>query len=258
MFDIPFGKKTKPGNESRCDAIGARAKDVGVQTVTHHEHARAIRVSETLEYHVVNVGKWLSIELWFYIRQIGQPVRYVAWLDGEPGFAWCDNVRVGNKHGFASAAERGFQQFLATLDDGRIAIAALAVGVLQACLDESVGYATVRESFGKPIGSYQAVAFKVADIKVMTEAARLLTYRAAWLKDTGQSYKEAAAIAKLYATEAAITATRAATQVFGGAGYIDDTLVARHYRDAKILEIGEGTSEIQRLVISRALGLPVD
>ena len=153
---------------------------------------------------------------------------------------------------------RGFHQFLATLDDGRIAIAAMAVGVLQACLDESLAYAGVRESFGKPIGSYQAVAFKVADMKVMTEAARLLTYRAAWLKDIGQPFKEAAAVAKLYATEAAVSATRQATQVFGGAGFIDDTLVARHYRDSKILEIGEGTSEVQRLVISRSLGLPVD
>lgn len=152
---------------------------------------------------------------------------------------------------------RGFHQFLATLDDGRIAIAAMAVGVLQACLDESLAYAQERQSFGRPIGSYQAVAFKVADLQVMTEAARLLTYRAAWLKDSGQPFKQEAAIAKLYATEAAVTATREATQVFGGAGFIDQTLVARHYRDAKILEIGEGTSEIQRLVISRGLGLPI-
>ena len=152
---------------------------------------------------------------------------------------------------------RGFHQFLSTLDDGRIAIAALAVGVLQACLDESLAYAKERTSFGKPIGSYQAVAFKVADMQVMTEAARLLVYRAAWLKDQGRPFKQEATIAKLYATEAAVTATREATQVFGGAGFIDETLVARHYRDAKILEIGEGTSEVQRLVISRGLGLPI-
>jgi butyryl-CoA dehydrogenase len=152
---------------------------------------------------------------------------------------------------------RGFHQFLATLDDGRIAVGAMAVGVLQACLDESLAYAKERQSFGKPIGSYQAVAFKVADLQVMTDAARLLVYRAAWLKDTGQPFKQEAAIAKLYATEAAVTATREATQIFGGAGFMDQTLVARHYRDAKILEIGEGTSEVQRLVISRGLGLPI-
>jgi butyryl-CoA dehydrogenase len=152
---------------------------------------------------------------------------------------------------------RGFHQFLSTLDDGRIAIAAMAVGVLQSCLEESVSYSKERESFGKPIGSYQAIAFKCADMEMMTEAARLLTYRAAWLKEQGLPFKQEAAIAKLYATEAAITATREATQVFGGAGFIDSTLVSRHYRDAKILEIGEGTSEVQRLVIARGLGLPI-
>lgn len=152
---------------------------------------------------------------------------------------------------------RGFHQFLSTLDDGRVAVAALAVGVLQACLEESVSYANDRIAFGKPIGSNQAIAFKIADIEVMTDAARLLTYRAAWLKDQGKPFKQEAAIAKLYATEAAVTATREATQVFGGAGFMDETLVARHYRDSKVLEIGEGTSEIQRLVISRGLGLPI-
>ena len=153
---------------------------------------------------------------------------------------------------------RGYRQFLSTLDDGRIAIASLAVGVLQACLEESLAYSKVRQSFGKPIGSYQAVAFKVADLEVMTEAARLLVYKAAWLKDKGKPFKQAAAIAKLYATEAAVTATREATQIFGGYGFMDETLVARHYRDSKVLEIGEGTSEVQRLVISRGLGLPVE
>jgi butyryl-CoA dehydrogenase len=153
---------------------------------------------------------------------------------------------------------KGYQQFLATLDDGRIAIAAMAVGVLQACLEESVAYAKERTSFGKPIGSHQAVAFKCADIAMWTDAARLLTYRAARLKDVGRPFKQEAAIAKLYASEAAVQATREATQVFGGYGFMDETLVSRHYRDAKVLEIGEGTSEIQRLVISRSLGLPVD
>jgi butyryl-CoA dehydrogenase len=153
---------------------------------------------------------------------------------------------------------RGFHQFLSTLDDGRIALAALAVGVLQACLDDSIAYAKVRESMGRPIGSYQAIAFKCADIQVMTETARLIVYKAAWLKEQGMPFKQEAAIAKLYATEAAVTATRQATQIFGGYGFMDETPVARHYRDSKVLEIGEGTSEIQRLVISRGLGLPVE
>ena len=151
----------------------------------------------------------------------------------------------------------GFRQFLATLDDGRIAIAALAVGLAQACLEHSVKYAGERIAFGAPIGANQGVAFRCADLAVMVENARLLTYKAAWLKDVGRPFKQAAAMAKLYATEAAVDATRHATQIFGGAGFIDETPVSRFYRDAKILEIGEGTSEIQRLVIGRELGLPV-
>ena len=152
---------------------------------------------------------------------------------------------------------RGFANFLNILDDGRVAIAALAVGVIQCCLEESVRYANERNAFGRAIGTNQAVAFACADLAVMVETARTLTYRAAWLKDQGRPFKQEAAIAKLYATESAVTATRMATQIFGGYGFMDETLVARQYRDAKILEIGEGTSEIQRLVIARGLGLPV-
>jgi len=151
----------------------------------------------------------------------------------------------------------GFRQFLAILDDGRVAIAALAVGLAQACLEQSVRYAGERIAFGAPIGAHQGVAFRCADLAVMVENARLLTYKAAWLKDSGRPFKQAAAMAKLYATEAAVDAARHATQIFGGAGFMDESPVSRFYRDAKVLEIGEGTSEIQRLVIGRELGLPV-
>ncbi len=156
---------------------------------------------------------------------------------------------------------RGFPQFLATLDDGRIAIAALALGCVQAMLEQSVAYANERTAFGVPIGSKQGVAFQIADLKVMAEAARLLIYQAAALRDAGRprtEVKQAASVAKLYATEAAVTATRVATQVHGGYGFMEEYPVARFYRDAKILEIGEGTSEIQRLLIARSLGLPVE
>ena len=156
---------------------------------------------------------------------------------------------------------RGFAQFLATLDDGRVAIAALAVGCIQACLDMSVEYAGTRTTFGVPIGSKQGVAFQVADLEVMLEASRMLTYRAAAMKDAGapvKRFKQAAAIAKLYATESAVTATRIATQVFGGYGFMEEYPVARFYRDAKVLEIGEGTSEVQRMLIARGRGLPVE
>ncbi|HET7533946.1 MAG TPA: acyl-CoA dehydrogenase family protein [Nocardioidaceae bacterium] len=156
---------------------------------------------------------------------------------------------------------RGFAQFLATLDDGRVAIAALAVGCIQACLDMSVEYAGERTTFGVPIGTKQGVAFQVADLQVMLDASRALTYKAAAMKDAGAStkdFKQAAAIAKLYATESAVTATRIATQVFGGYGFMEEYPVARFYRDAKVLEVGEGTSEVQRLLIARGLGLPVE
>jgi short/branched chain acyl-CoA dehydrogenase len=170
-----------------------------------------------------------------------------------------DDCRVPEANLLGSRG-RGFQQFLAILDDGRIAISALAVGLAQACLDESLSYATTRHTFGAPIGSRQAVAFAISDLAVALDAARLLTYKAAWLKDAGRpaaEVKQAAAKAKLFSSEAAVAATRTATQVFGGYGFMEEYPVARFYRDAKVLEIGEGTSEVQRLLIARGLGLPV-
>jgi short/branched chain acyl-CoA dehydrogenase len=156
---------------------------------------------------------------------------------------------------------RGYAQFLATLDDGRVAISALSVGCIQACLDMALAYAGERQTFGGPIGRKQGVAFQIADLEVMLHASRGLTYRAAALKDAGapyQQFKQAAAVAKLYCTESAVTATRIATQVFGGYGFMEEYPVARFYRDAKVLEIGEGTSEVQRMLIARGLGLPVE
>ena len=157
---------------------------------------------------------------------------------------------------------RGYAQFLATLDDGRVAIAALAVGCIQACLDLSLQYAGERQTMGGPIGRKQGVAFQIADLQVMAEAARLLVYKAAAMKDAGatdmKAFRQAASIAKLYATESAVTATRIATQVFGGYGFMEEYPVVRFYRDAKVLEIGEGTSEVQRMLIARGLGLPVE
>ena len=183
--------------------------------------------------------------------------RKMGWHASDTHGVVFDECRVAADH-LLGERGRGLAQFLSILDDGRIAIAALAVGLTQACLDHSIDYAKSRRAFGRPIGSNQAIAFKCADMEVAVEAARLLTYKAAALKDAGRSIKQAAAIAKVYATEAAVSATRAATQIFGGAGFMDEAPVSRFYRDAKILEIGEGTSEIQRLVISRGLGLPID
>ncbi|MBI5090802.1 MAG: acyl-CoA dehydrogenase family protein [Actinobacteria bacterium] len=151
----------------------------------------------------------------------------------------------------------GLRNFLAILDDGRIAISALAVGCARSCLELSVEYAQNRQAFGGPIGRFQGLAFQLADLAVALENSRNLTYEAARLKDHGRPFKQAAAMAKLYSTETAVSAARLATQVFGGSGFMEETPVARLYRDSKVLEIGEGTSEIQRLVIARGLGLPV-
>jgi short-chain 2-methylacyl-CoA dehydrogenase len=171
-----------------------------------------------------------------------------------------DDVRVPEAN-LLGERGRGFAQFLAILDDGRVAIAALAVGCIQACLDMSLQYAGERQTFGVPIGRKQGLAFQIADLEVMLQSARLLVYKAAAMKDAGapvKDFKQAAAIAKLHATESAVTATRIATQVFGGYGFMEEYPVTRFYRDAKVLEIGEGTSEVQRMLIARGLGLPVE
>jgi alkylation response protein AidB-like acyl-CoA dehydrogenase len=153
---------------------------------------------------------------------------------------------------------RGLRQCLASLDDGRISIAAISVGLAQACLDASLRYAQEREAFGRPIGSFEAVAFKLADMRASIEAVRLLTWEAAWTKDQGRDYSAAAAAAKLRASDVANVSAREAIQIHGGYGYTEEFPVSRYYRDAKVLEIGEGTSEILRLVIARDLGLSLD
>jgi short/branched chain acyl-CoA dehydrogenase len=150
---------------------------------------------------------------------------------------------------------RGFAQFLATLDEGRVAIAALSVGLAQGCVDESLKYAAQRHAFGKPIGDFQAIQFKIADMEMRAHTARLAYYDAAARLIAGQGFKREAAIAKLYSSEIAVTNAREATQVHGGYGFMNETPVARMWRDAKILEIGEGTSEIQRMIIARDMGL---
>ena len=155
----------------------------------------------------------------------------------------------------------GYHQFLSILDIGRVGIAALALGCIRACLELSTEYAKQRTTFGVPIGRKQGVAFQIADLDVMAAAAHQLVYAAAAMRDhgaTAQDFNRAAAIAKLYASESAVSAARVATQIFGGYGFMEEYPVARFYRDAKVLEIGEGTSEVQRLLISRRLGLPVE
>jgi len=150
---------------------------------------------------------------------------------------------------------RGYHQFLEVLDGGRISVAALSLGLAQACLDASLHYAQQRRQFGQPIGKFQAIQFKLADMATEIEMARLMTYKAAWLKDQGRDFNLAAGMAKLFASETSKRAADQAVQIHGGYGFMDETPVSRYYRDCKINEIGEGTSEVQRLVIAKLLGL---
>jgi short/branched chain acyl-CoA dehydrogenase len=150
---------------------------------------------------------------------------------------------------------RGYAQFLSILDEGRIAIAALSVGLAQGCVDESIRYAHEREAFGHRIGEYQAIQFKIAEMEARTHTARLAYYQAAAKMLRGEPFKKEAAIAKLVSSNAAMDNSRDATQIFGGYGFMNETPVGRFYRDAKILEIGEGTSEVQKMLIARQLGV---
>jgi short/branched chain acyl-CoA dehydrogenase len=165
-----------------------------------------------------------------------------------------NNVRVPASN-LLGERGRGYANFLQALDEGRIAIAALGVGAAQGCIDESLRYAKQRKAFGKLIGEHQSIAFKIAEMEARTHIARLAYYHAAFLLAAGKDFKTEASIAKLVASEAAMDNARAATQIFGGYGFMDEFSVARHYRDSKILEIGEGTSEVQKILIARSFGL---
>jgi short/branched chain acyl-CoA dehydrogenase len=202
----------------------------------------------------------------------GKELSTIIVPSGTPGFTvapgyskvgWCasdthelafDDVRVPAAN-LLGGRGRGFAQFLRILDEGRIAIAALSTGLAQGCVDESVGYARQRQAFGQPIGNYQAVQFMIADMEMRAHTARVAYYDAASRMLAGDDFKHQAALAKLYASEAAMDNARYATQVHGGYGFMNESAVGRFYRDAKILEIGEGTSEVQRMIIARGLGL---
>ena len=148
----------------------------------------------------------------------------------------------------------GFKQFLNTLAGGRISVSAMGVGLAQGALDEALAYAKERQAFGQPISKYQAIQIKLADLSAEIEAARLLTYKAALEKDAGRDFDMTAAQAKLKTGRLAVRATEEAVQIHGGYGYIEEYPVCRFYRDAKILTIGEGTDEVQQMVIARRLG----
>jgi short/branched chain acyl-CoA dehydrogenase len=186
---------------------------------------------------------------------VGKKYSKVGWAASDTRELWFSDCRVPPES-LLGQEGRGYAQFLQILDEGRVAIAALSVGLAQGCIDECLAYLGQRKVFGRPIGEYQVLQFKLADMEARAQVARLAWYDAATRLAAGQPFKKEAAIAKLVASDAAMVNAREATQIFGGYGFINETPVARFYRDAKILEIGEGTSEVQRTIIARDLGLP--
>jgi short/branched chain acyl-CoA dehydrogenase len=183
----------------------------------------------------------------------GEPYRKMGWNASDTRPLSFDGCRVPEEN-LLGPRGAGFKQFLRILDIGRIGVAAMGVGLAQGALDEALKYAKERRAFGKPISKFQAIQAKLADISCELEAARLLTYKAAWLKDQGRDFTLTAAQAKLKTGRLAVRATEEAVQIHGGYGFIEEYPVCRFYRDAKILTIGEGTDEVQQMVIARALG----
>ncbi|MFA1543055.1 acyl-CoA dehydrogenase family protein [Actinomadura monticuli] len=186
---------------------------------------------------------------------VGRKYSKVGWSASDTRELSFDDVRVPAEN-LVGERGRGYAQFLRILDEGRIAIAALSVGLAQGCVDECLRYVHERQAFGKEIGRYQAMQFKIADMELRAHTSRLAYYAAAAKMLRGEPFKKEAAIAKLAASNAAMDNARDATQIFGGYGFMNEYAVGRFYRDAKILEVGEGTSEVQRMLIARALGLP--
>ena len=186
---------------------------------------------------------------------ISAPMQKLGWRASDTRELSFQGARIpeGNLLGRRGA---GLKQFLQILDGGRISVAAMGVGLAQGCYDLASAYARERRQFGKPIGSFQAVQQKLVDMATEIEAARLLVYRAAWEKDEGRDFAQTAAMAKLFSGELSHRAANWALQLHGGYGFMDEFAISRFYRDQKILEIGEGTNEVQRMVIARHLGLP--
>jgi short-chain 2-methylacyl-CoA dehydrogenase len=184
----------------------------------------------------------------------GEPYRKMGWNASDTRPLTFDDCRVPEGNLLGRRGD-GFKQFLQILDGGRIGVAAMGVGLAQGALDEAISYAKERRAFGQPIGKFQAIQTKIADLSSQIEAARLLVYRAALLKDRGEAFTLVAAQAKLITGRLAVRATEEAVQIHGGYGYIEEYPVCRFYRDAKILTIGEGTDEVQQMVIARQLGV---
>jgi short/branched chain acyl-CoA dehydrogenase len=263
-------------------AAGRRLAAFGLTEAGAGSDAGASRTTARLEG-----GEWVIDGAKMFITNAGTPISALVTLTARTGEDEISNIVVENgtpgysqspplkKMGWRSSDTReltfvgcrvaegnllgprgnGFKQFLEILDGGRISVAALGLGMAQGAFELGLRYAKEREQFGRPIGRFQAVQFKLADMATEIEAARGLVYKAAWLKDRGRPFAQQAAIAKLYTGELARRACNESLQIHGGYGFMDEYPISRFYRDAKVLEIGEGTNEIQRLVIARGLGL---
>jgi alkylation response protein AidB-like acyl-CoA dehydrogenase len=221
---------------------------------------------------ITNAGTEISALVTITARTGGDEISNIVVENGTPGYTQSPQLK---KMGWRSSDTRelvfsdcrvpeanllgprgnGFRQFLEILDGGRISVAALGLGAAQGAYEMSLAYAREREQFGRKIGKFQAIAFKLADMATEIEAARHLVYKAAWLKDAGRDFAQVAAMAKLYTGELSRRVCNEAVQIHGGYGFMDEYPVSRFYRDQKVLEIGEGTNEVQRLVIARGLGL---
>ncbi|MEC3977814.1 acyl-CoA dehydrogenase family protein [Amycolatopsis sp. H20-H5] len=257
---------TEPGGGSDAGATRTRARLDGDEWVINGSKS-FITNSGT------DITKLVTVTAVTDVRENGRKeISAIIVPSGTPGFAvspkyskvgWnCsdthelsfDDVRVPAEN-LVGVRGRGYAQFLSILDEGRVAIAALSVGLAQGCIDECLKYVKEREAFGHKIGEYQAIQFKIADMEVRAHTARLAYYAAASKMLRGEPFKHEASIAKLVASNAAMDNAREGTQIFGGYGFMNEFPVSRFYRDAKILEIGEGTSEVQRMLISRHLGV---
>ena len=187
--------------------------------------------------------------------EISEPINKMGWRASDTRALTFADCAVSEEN-LLGVRGQGFHQFLQILDGGRISVAAMGLGLAQGAYDLAYTYARERNQFGRPISSFQAIQFKLADLATEIEAARGLVWKAAWLKDQGRPFAREAAMAKLYTGELSNRAVNASLQIHGGYGYIDEFAISRLYRDQKILEIGEGTNEVQRMVIARHLGLP--
>jgi len=263
-------------------ASGRRLAAFGLTEPGAGSDAGATRTSARLEsgewvvdgakMFITNAGTEISALVTITARTGSDEVSNIVIENGTPGYTQSAQMK---KMGWRSSDTRelqfagcrvpatnllgprgaGFRQFLQILDGGRISVAALGLGAAQGAYEMSLAYAQQREQFGRPIGRFQAIAFKLADMATEIEAARNLVYKAAWLKDAGRDFAQVAAMAKLYTGELSRRVCNEAVQIHGGYGFMDESPVSRFYRDQKVLEIGEGTNEVQRLVIARGLGL---